>query len=576
MASSWRARVGPAPGPGCSGRDSGAAVAGAEAEGSNPDTPSTQAERPSAQLTEHHAGSGYTPPSLDKVRRASAQIRGVAPRPQLEARPIETSSEESNQPAALAEGGAEVAPPTSEPPQSGAAKTAASLPKGQSGAIVLAGDRRQLDRQNTPRAPELPLEGEASQSRRPRDSSEGPAPQVPQRRDHRLVGSMDCTRCASSGLVRGRERPQQHDCPRCNGRGIVPAGQGSPPDGSGSRPMVVQRDVPSARPMTLQRHVPGSVYRCAEDWTCPSCGWNRCTWPEEHDVLGPHGCVDCGIDPGSVGVSAAAPTMQDAEQRSGTGYTRDVYFAGDWWRQTLGSTYRCGADWVCRRCSHPFCTLPEEHDVLGPHGCLACGIVEEHDATMPSRVPAIRMLESSSAEPIAAVAAEAMVLEAHNAAGIRWEHQFAEAAASYHAAAASLPPEAQPPAVTVFVRDRAHAVRLPQQAAAATAWNNSGAPASDAVRAKAGAPRRTPETEVRANLAPGRTTPAPGLGTTLVAHYERQGRREAPQQGERELRQAVRREEDQGAWTWTESWWTWRGHDSGSTWWQSGGHRSGW
>ena len=54
-------------------------------------------------------------------------------------------------------------------------------------------------------------------------SSEGPAPQVRQRRDHRLVGSMDCTRCASSGLVKGRERPQQHDCPRCNGRGIVPS-----------------------------------------------------------------------------------------------------------------------------------------------------------------------------------------------------------------------------------------------------------------------------------------------------------------------------------------------------------------
>ena len=53
-------------------------------------------------------------------------------------------------------------------------------------------------------------------------SSEGPAPQVPQRRDHRLVGSMDCTRCASSGLIRGRERPQLQDCPRCNGRGIVP------------------------------------------------------------------------------------------------------------------------------------------------------------------------------------------------------------------------------------------------------------------------------------------------------------------------------------------------------------------
>ena len=53
-------------------------------------------------------------------------------------------------------------------------------------------------------------------------SSEGPAPQVPQRRDHRLVGSMDCTRCASSGFVRGRERKQLLDCPRCNGLGIVP------------------------------------------------------------------------------------------------------------------------------------------------------------------------------------------------------------------------------------------------------------------------------------------------------------------------------------------------------------------
>ena len=53
-------------------------------------------------------------------------------------------------------------------------------------------------------------------------SSERPAPQVPQRRDHRLLGSMDCTRCASSGLVRGRERKQLLDCPHCNGRGIVP------------------------------------------------------------------------------------------------------------------------------------------------------------------------------------------------------------------------------------------------------------------------------------------------------------------------------------------------------------------
>ena len=72
--------------------------------------------------------------------------------------------------------------------------------------------------------------------------------------------------------------------------------------------------------------------------------------------------------------------------------------------------------------------------------------------------------------------------------------------------------------------------------------------------------------------------PLPGLGTALAAHYERQERGAAPQQGERELRQAGRREEDQGGWTWTESWCTWRGHASGSstTWWQSGGHWSGW
>ena len=56
----------------------------------------------------------------------------------------------------------------------------------------------------------------------PEPTSSRSALQVHQRRDYRLVGSMDCTRCASSGFVRGRERKQLLDCPRCNGLGIVP------------------------------------------------------------------------------------------------------------------------------------------------------------------------------------------------------------------------------------------------------------------------------------------------------------------------------------------------------------------